>query len=85
MRNFHLPLPEGAYSLLRAEAERSQTTSTALARQAIEWWLKERRRAARGEAIAAYAREAAGSAQDLDPALEAAGVEHLTKHPRKGR
>ena len=39
MRNFHLPLPEGAYSLLRAEAERSQTTSTALARQAIEWWL----------------------------------------------
>jgi len=37
MKNFHLPLPEHAYTRLRAEAERTQMPATALAREAIEW------------------------------------------------
>ena len=36
MRNFHLPLPERTYTLLRAEAERAQLPATTLAREAID-------------------------------------------------
>jgi hypothetical protein len=77
MRNFHLPLPEEVYSFLREEAVRSRKPATAIARQAIELWLRERRKAARYEAIASFASEHAGTALDLDTDLEAASVEHL--------
>ena len=79
MKNFHLPLPEHAYTRLRAEAERTQMPATALAREAIEWWLRQQLRKARHEQIAAYAAEMAGTDLDLDPDLEAAGIEHLVK------
>lgn len=77
MKNFHLPLPERTYARLRAEAERAQVPATALAREAIDWWLREQLRKARHNSIAAYAAEMAGTVVDLDPDLEAAGVEHL--------
>ena len=77
MRNFHLPLPEETYSQLRAEAERVQVPATALAREAIDVWLRQQQRKARYDAIAAYAKEMAGTSSDLDPQLEAAGIEHL--------
>jgi hypothetical protein len=57
MRNFHLPLPEPTYTLLRAEAERTQVPATTLAREAIDSWLKAQARKARHDAIAAYAAE----------------------------
>ncbi len=79
MKNFHLPLPEQAYALLRAEAERAQVPATALAREAIDTWLRDRARKARHDAIAAYAAEMAGTDLDLDRELESAGVEHLVK------
>jgi hypothetical protein len=79
MRNFHLPLPEQTYSQLRAEAERAQLPATALAREAIDWWLRQQLRKARHDQIAAYAAEMAGTEFDLDPDLEAAGIEHLMK------
>ena len=79
MKNFHLPLPEETYICLRAEAERAQVPATALAREAIDWWLREQLRKARHEQIVAYAAEIAGTDLDLDPGLEAAGVEHLMK------
>jgi hypothetical protein len=41
MRNFHLPLPERTYALLRAEAERARVPATTLAREAIDAWLKD--------------------------------------------
>ena len=34
MRNFHLPLPEQTYTLLRAAADRAQVPVTTLAREA---------------------------------------------------
>jgi hypothetical protein len=77
LRNFHVPLPDDLYEQLHAEAERSQQPATALARDAITWWLQQRRKATLREAICAYAAQHAGSAADLDPALEAASVEHL--------
>ena len=79
MKNFHLPLPEQTYAQLRAEAERAQVPATALAREAIDWWLRQQLRKARHDRIAAYAAEMAGTNLDLDPALEAAGIGHLVK------
>jgi hypothetical protein len=77
MRNFHLPLPDEVYSGLRAEAERTSKPATALAREAIEHWLRHRRTIARHEAIADFAAEHAGSQWDLDTDLEIASTEHL--------
>jgi hypothetical protein len=53
--------------------------ATVLAREALEEWLQRRRRAALHAEIAAYAAECAGSLADLDPALEAAGLESLMR------
>ncbi len=77
MKNFHLPLPEQTYALLRTEAERSNLPATTLAREAIEHWLREQAKKARHDAIAFYAAEVAGTDLDLDPVLESAGVDHL--------
>jgi hypothetical protein len=79
MKNFHLPLPEQTWSGLRAEADRAQVPATALAREAIDWWLRELAKKARHDRIAAWAAEMAGTDLDLDPALEAAGIEHLVR------
>jgi hypothetical protein len=83
MKNFHLPLPEPIYMLLRAEAERAQVPATTLAREAIDSWLRAQARKARHEAIAAYAEEMSGTELDLDHDLESAGVDHLVKVMRK--
>jgi predicted DNA-binding protein len=79
MKNFHLPLPEETYERLRAEAQRTQAPATTLAREAIDWWLREQKRKARDQQIAAYAAEMAGTDLDLDALLEGAGIEHLVK------
>ena len=85
MKNFHLPLPERTYSLLKAESERTRLPATTLAREAIDTWLKDQARRVRHDAIAAYAEEVAGTDRDLDRSLESAGIEHLIKttRPRK--
>ena len=85
MKNFHLPLPEQTYTLLRAEAERTQLPATALAREAIDTWLRDQARKARHDAIAAYAVEMAGTDLDLNRDLESAGIEHLVKTGRVRR
>ena len=85
MKNFHLPLPDQTYSRLRAEAERTQVPATALARDAIDFWLRQQLRNARHQAIAAYAEDVAGSELDLDPVLESAGIEHLVRTGKQPR
>ena len=82
MRNFHLPLPERTYTLLRAEAERARLPATTLAREVIDAWLKDQTRKARYNAIAEYASEMAGTELDLDRELESAGIEHLVRTGR---
>jgi hypothetical protein len=79
MKNFHLPLPEQTYANLRAAAERMQVPATTLAREAVDWWLRQQFRKARQDAIAAYALEMAGADFDLDSDLESAAIEHLRK------
>jgi hypothetical protein len=85
MKNFRLPLPEKTYTPLRDAAERAQVPATALAREAIDWWLREQLRKARHDQIAAYAAEMAGTEFDLDPDLEAAGVERLVNPAGKAK
>jgi hypothetical protein len=46
VKRFYLPLPEEAYADLRTEAERTQQPATVLAREAIELWLRARKKAA---------------------------------------
>jgi hypothetical protein len=75
LHNFHVPLPNKVYQALRTEAEQSKQPATTLARVAIESWLKEREREARRKAVAAYAKEVAGTKDDLDPDLEASSLE----------
>jgi predicted DNA-binding protein len=83
VRNFHLPLSEEAYAALREEATALGRPATVIAREAIEAWLRERRRASVREGIAAYAAKHAGTTADLDPALEAASLE--LSRPRRRR
>jgi hypothetical protein len=83
VKNFHLPLPDLTYSLLRAKAEKAGVPATMLAREAIDQWLRDQSRKERFDAIASYAREMAGTALDLDPELEAAGIEHWLSSDQK--
>ena len=81
MKNFHLPLPEGTYEELRAEAERAQLPATTVAREAISSWLRARKKTARRQAVMEYAARMAGTRFDLDPILEAAAIEELMRDP----
>jgi predicted transcriptional regulator len=82
MKNFHLPLPDRTHAQLHALAEKARVPATTVAREAIDAWLREQSRKARHDAIAAYAAEMAGTDLDLDPLLEAAGIESLMKIDR---
>lgn len=75
--NFHLPLPPEIHQMLREEAERSGQPATAVAREALQSWLTERRKQRRYQEIAGWASEHAGTDLDLDSDLEEAGLEAL--------
>jgi hypothetical protein len=77
MKNMHLLLPEPVYARLRAEARRSRRPATDLAREAIDQWLADLQRSQMHEAVLTYADEVAGTTDDLDPEIEAAGIDHL--------
>jgi hypothetical protein len=83
MKIFNVPLPDQTYAHLLADAERVRVPATRLAREAIEFWLSGQAVKARHEAIVAYAAEIAGTNLDLDPELEAAGIDHLLKTTNK--
>jgi len=84
MRNFHLPLPESTYRRLRDAARQAKQPATAIARYAIESWLRQERKTMLHEAIATYAAKMAGTRADLDPELETASLE-LRTPPKKPR
>ncbi len=84
VKNFHVPLPQAVYDALREEAAALHRPATVVAREAIESWLRERKRAAVREAIATYALKHAGTAADLDPSLERASLE-LLRGKKPGR
>ena len=61
MKSFHLPLPEEVYIDLTSEAERMKQPATSIAREAIESWLKQRRKLTRHQMIAEFAAELIGA------------------------
>ena len=77
MKNFHLPLPAALYTNLREAAVRNGAPATDLAREAIQVWLKEERRRKLREELHAYVDAVAGTVDDYDPAISAAGAESL--------
>jgi hypothetical protein len=83
MKNFHLPLSEGTYAELRAEAERTQLPATTIAREAIFQWLRARKKAERRQAVMEYASSMAGTRFDLDAVLESAAIEELMTMDRE--
>lgn len=81
-KNFHLPLPPDLYADLRAAAERVGTPATDVAREAIQIWLKQERRRQIHAELRAYAEVTAGSRDDFDPVVSAAGAQtFLAAHP----
>jgi hypothetical protein len=84
-KNLHVPLSPGLHERLRREATRTGKPATELAREAIEAALAERQRTVLAESIAVYAAAVAGTRDDLDPALERAGLEHLSGPGRRRR
>lgn len=78
-KNFHVPLPEAFYDELRSVAREAGQPATRFAQELMRAGLNEWHRARRREQIAAYARQVAGSREDLDSELERAGIDAVTK------
>jgi hypothetical protein len=75
--NFHLPIPSELHERLREEVEVSGRPATSLAREALQDWLRDRKKQRLHEEIATYAAANAGTNIDLDEDLEQAGLEAL--------
>ena len=76
-KNFHLPLPAAFYEELRTAAREVDQPATKFAQELMRVGLDEWRRARRRQQIAMYARQVAGSSEDLDLELERAGIGSL--------
>lgn len=77
VKNLHVPLSVDVHGALKDAAARTGKSATALAREAIERYLRELKKQAVDAAVEAWAREMAGSEMDLDPMLGDAGLEFL--------
>ena len=80
-KNFHLPLSAALYAGLREAAARAGAPATDVAREAIQAWLNEDRRRQQRTELANFVEANAGSAWDIDPQWEAAGLEIIAKPP----
>lgn len=78
-RNFHVPLPEQFYLRLKETAQRQKKPATKLVKEALEYWLAEQDKLELHEEIARYASATAGTSDDLDETLEAAGLDQLAR------
>lgn len=78
-KNLHVPLLPELHGALKRQSEQMSVPTTALAREAIEEWLERRRRAEIAEQLREYAEMVAGTQDDLDEALAAAGEEELLR------
>ena len=76
-KNLHVPIPIALHDELRRMAAHLGKPATVVAREAIEHHLKQLRKQAVDAEITRWASEVAGSVLDLDPELEAAGLEFL--------
>ena len=78
-----LKLPTSVLDALEHRSERTGSSATDLARLAIEAWLEAQRRSDVAEELRDYAERMAGTEADLDPDLEAAGIENWLENVPK--
>ena len=79
MLNLHLTLPEDTHRDLKKLSTETHRPLVDLAREFVTKGLKDARRARIAAEIAAYAEEMAGTNDDLDTDLEAAGLEAIAE------
>jgi hypothetical protein len=84
-QNFHLPLSSHLQARLKVLSSREGVPATAIARRALDEWLRIREREAQAEEIARYAAEVSGSQDDLDRGLEEASIEAWLVSQRRTR
>lgn len=84
-KNLHVPLSPRLYRALRVVAEREGRPATQVARTAIADYLRAQRKRKAEDELRAYVADAAGTADDLDEALEATSIEHLAPRRRRSR
>ena len=77
-RSFRVRLPEALHDELRSAAREADQPVPTFAQELLQAGLDQWRRTRRRQQIAAYARQVAGTAEDLDHGLERAGVESIT-------
>ena len=73
-KNLHVPLPEKVHAELKAQAQRVGQPATVLARRAIEERVRALKRQQIDAEITEYADAVAGTIDDFDPAVSAAGM-----------
>jgi len=78
-RNLHVPMTSELHGELRRLSAQIGRPTTSVAREAIEVYLRHLQKQAIDRAIQEYAQEVAGTCDDLDAELEAAGVDFLLK------
>jgi hypothetical protein len=84
-KNFHIPLPTPLYNELQSSARDMGQPATRFAQELMRAGLEEWHRARRRQQIAGYARQVAGTTDDLDPALERSGLEVLAQDASPGK
>src|ERR1043166_9039823 len=84
-KNFHVPLPSTLYEALHTSAREMGQPATRFAQELMQAGLEQWHRARRREQITAYARQVAGITDDLDPALERAGIDALAQGEIPGK
>lgn len=74
-KHLHVPLPTDVHEDLKAQAQRVGEPATVIARRAIEDRVRVLQREQIADEISEYARAVAGTVDDYDPAIEAAGTD----------
>jgi len=78
-KKLNLPLPEEMHKALFAESRHAGIPATRLARSILQEWIEQRRTERRREEVRRFATTYAGSDLDLDPDLEGAAAEELSR------
>ncbi len=63
-KKIHVPLPSELHAALMEQAERLGTPATALARQAVAEWVRQKKQEQVSEELSAYVSEMAGTGAD---------------------
>ena len=78
-KKLNIPLPEEMHRALFAESRHSGIPATRLVRSILEDWIEQQKRKRRRDDVRKFATTYAGSELDLDPELEDAAAEELSR------